>query len=541
LTHPIEQRDVTGAGRKVLLFVASSPSDLTETESTARALAARGHQVSVAYLYSGSFRSLHESSLAKLDAMHGAEPGFVTVAIDVDQSQHAKEKKIRGMIAVASIHSDAPDSSWSARVRAWIVRCGFGIAVNNLVVGLRTWMDNNGSLAVYHRYLNLVRRTRQALGRFLMRRFPELYAFLTTLQLLRIYQSYVTTFRVLLDQRPYQAIVVPEDVVGPVWPTLIKVGLQRHVPTLILPYTLANQEEAFTSLRTYETVQAKHNRLAACFFPKWRMKQAGYDLVRMPSGHVFVHECLRISPPDPWMMNSGNAQRIAVDSQASFDYFLRAGIPEKKLTITGSHSQDKLALILQDKTARLQALRSRLGLAGEKPLLLISGCPNQLAGEVPACEFATMKALAEHVGSVLQSLAPHYHLVVRPHPNYQEFGALLKGFGVHSSLLPTAELVPLCDLFVAFASATIRWASACGIPTINYDVFNYGYGDFAASKGVTTVSSSVEFFAVVADMKPDSPRYKERRTFAQTDAAYWSVMDGQGLQRIEAVLGELRC
>jgi hypothetical protein len=42
-------------------------------------------------------------------------------------------------------------------------------------------------------------------------------------------------------------------------------------------------------------------------------------------------------------------------------------------------------------------------------------------------------------------------------------------------------------------------------------------------------------------MKPDSPRYKERRTFAQTDAAYWSVMDGQGLQRIEAVLGELRC
>lgn len=536
MTSSTEESLVKEVGPKVLLFVASSPSDLTETESTARALARRGHQVSVAYLYPGSSKHLHLSSLAKLDTMHGAEPGLMTVSIDVDQIQHAKEEKIRNRFATGLEHVNTHVARLSGQARGWFNRHSF-----KLMFALRTWMDKNGSLAVYHRFLAVMRSIRRALGLFMMRRLSVLYALISTLQLLRIYRSYIATFQVLLDQRPYQVIVVPEDVVGPVWPTLIKVGLQRHIPTLVLPYTLANQEEAFTSLRTYETVQTKHNRLAAYFFPKWRMKQGGYDLVRMPAGHVFVHEWLRISPPDPWMMNSGYAKKIGVDSQASFDYFARAGIPKEQLTITGSHSQDQLASILQDKAMRLQALRSQLGLVGDKPLLLISGCPNQLAGDVPACEFKTMQALAEHVGQALQSLAPNYHLVVRPHPNYQEFGAMLKAFGVPSSLVPTAELVPLCDLFVAFASATIRWASACGIPTINYDVFNYGYGDFAASKGVTTVSNSAEFVALMAEMKPDSPLYKERRTFARSDAAYWSVMDGQGLRRIETVFNELRC
>ena len=271
------------------------------------------------------------------------------------------------------------------------------------------------------------------------------------------------------------------------------------------------------------------------------MTQGQYDLVRMPAAHVFVHEWLGLSPPDPWMMNSGYSKRICVDSQASFDYFSRAGIPTEQLTITGSHSQDQLASVLREKELRLQALRSQLGLVGEKPVLLVSGCPNQLAGEVPACEFESMQALAEHVGGALKSLEPYYHLVVRPHPNYQEFGSMLQAFGVPTSLAPTAELVPLCDLFLAFASATIRWASACGIPTVNYDVFNYGYGDFAASKGVTTVSTSTDFLALMADMKPESKRYRELCSFAQTDAAYWSVMDGQGVQRIEAVLNELSC
>lgn len=525
--------------RKVLLLVASSPSDLTELESTAKALVERGNEITLAYFYSGGSRQAHVSSLQKLKALHDTAAGLLTVAVDVDQSTQIKLSKLHAVSAAPAEPQAEVVDTWSSKARAWAVSLNIGVSFNNQVVRLRTWMQKNGSLAWYHAYLNLVRRSRQRVSKFMMLRMPLPYAAIAMLQLLRIYKSYASMFDTLLAQKSYHAILVPEDVVGPFWPVLIKAGLARAIPTVILPYTLANQEEAFKSLRGVPDFQTQYNRLAARLFPKWRMKQDGYDIVRMPAGHVMVHEWLGISPPDPWMMNSGRARKICVDSQATFDYFQRAGIPAKKLKVTGSVGQDTLARVLHAKAAGLEALRGELGLEGRKPLLLLSGCPNQLAGDVPRCEFATMREVAAHIGEALTALAADYHLVVRPHPNYLEFGELLKAHGVAVSLTPTAQLVPLCDLFIAFASATIRWAAACGIPTINYDIFNYGYSDFAATKGVTTVSAPEEFVALVASMKPDSETYRQVRSRSQTDAAYWSVMDGKGLERIEAVIHQV--
>jgi hypothetical protein len=147
-----------------------------------------------------------------------------------------------------------------------------------------------------------------------------------------------------------------------------------------------------------------------------------------------------------------------------------------------------------------------------------------------------MRAVAQHLGEALRPLADHYHLGVRPHPNYPEFGGFMQSQGVAVSLLPTAQLVPLCDLFIAFASATIRWAAACGIPTVNYDIFHYGYSDFAANKGVATVSGPDEFTGMLAQLYPGSASYREARARSESDAAYWSVMDGRGLERIEEVI-----
>jgi hypothetical protein len=530
---------LAGPARKVLLLVASSPSDLTETESTARALARRGHDVTLAYFYAGSSRQVHMSSLEKLSVLHGAELGLQTVAVDVDQSQQVNQAKMAAAAHQPGERVAAPEQPWSVRVSSRIKSFKCGELFSRQWIRLRRWMEGNGSLARYHGFLRVVRAARERVRKFMMIRMPAPYAMIVTLQLLRIYKSYATMFDSLLAQRNYQVILVPEDVVGPFWPSLIKMGLRRKIPTVILPYTLANQEEAFKSLRVVPDFQTQYNRLAAYLFPKWRMKKEGYDIVRMPAGHVFAHEWLGLAPPDPWMMNSGKAKMICVDSQASHDYFVRAGIGKKRLTVTGSVSQDSLARGLQNKVAGLEALYAELGLRAGKPLLLLSGCPNQLAGEVPHCEFASMREVAAHVGGVLKSVAKDYHLVVRPHPNYLAFGEFLKAHGVATTLTPTAELVPLCDLFIAFASATIRWASACGIPTINYDIFNYGYGDFAASKGVVTVSNAVDFESLVASMKPGGPHHTEVRTLSQTDAAYWSVMDGKGLQRIEEVIHQV--
>jgi hypothetical protein len=530
--------------QRPLLLVASSPSDLSELEGTARALVQRGNEVMVAYFYAGSSVHIHASSRSKLTVLAEDSGGSLkAVAIDVDQSHQHKQAIIKDGASTQSKPADATreQKAWIVQLRIRMRAFKSAFAFSKGWRALRGWMEKNGSLARYHAFLHAMRATRRRLSKFTMVRMSILYAVISTLQLLRIYRSYAAMFNALLEQKNYCAIVVPEDVVGPFWPVLIKAALRHKVPTVILPYTLANQEEAFKSLCIQEDFQTKHNRSAAYRYPKWRMKRDGYDIVRMPAGHVFVHQWLRIAPPDPWMMNSGRAKTICVDSQASFDYFLRAGIPRSKLKVTGSVSQDSLASVLAVKELGLSELRSELGLKGQKPMLLISGCPNQLAGAVPQCEFVSMRHVADHLGQALTALADHYHLVVRPHPNYLEFGEFLKEHGVACSLKPTAQLVPLSDLFIAFASATIRWACACGIPTINYDIFHYGYDDFSKNKGVFTVSASVDFVRTVASMTPGSAAFEAARSASKADAGYWSVMDGRGLERIEQAIREAKC
>ena len=355
-----------------------------------------------------------------------------------------------------------------------------------------------------------------------------------------VYRRFAAFFAFQIETFRADALLIPEDIVGNLWPVAIRAGHNAGVPTIVLPYTLANKEEALQSLRREKYFQAKRNRITAVLYPRWRLAEQGADLVRLPSSHILSHEWLGISPPDPWMMNSGFADVIAVDSPASFAYFRAGGIPAEQMREVGSPSQDDMFRLRANRATQIAKLRTELPLSGDKPVLLLSGCPDQLSASVPFSEFSTTADVAAFVGESLQPLAEHYHLIVRPHPNYPDFGPLLERFGFRSTMLPTASLVPLADLFVAFASATIRWAIACGVPTVNYDVFHYGYGDFAAAKGVASISASGQFRDLVRSLTPGSPALAALAAQAKHDSAHWGLMDGRGIERIEQEIQRAR-
>jgi hypothetical protein len=86
-------------------------------------------------------------------------------------------------------------------------------------------------------------------------------------------------------------------------------------------------------------------------------------------------------------------------------------------------------------------------------------------------EFASYPEAIEFVMKTLVAL-PGCNVVVRLHPrvNY-EAHRFVEQWGATITQRDTASLVPLCDLYVASVSATIRWALACGIPVINYDLY----------------------------------------------------------------------
>lgn len=507
------------------LLIGLRPSDLVEIADTARALAGAGHRVTLLYLYAGTEIEAHRETLQLLTQMSaGAVPGLTAIALDM-LAIH------RGAFDAAQPIAQVIDQVTSGAIDIGVPP-SLPVAPGLTAKVVRRLRDPRGTaevlISLVPAFLRLARHIPLGLWTHavaLARRSQD-----ATL----VYRRFGSFFARAIEQWAITAVVVPEDIVGPVWPVLVAAAHSRGVPVIVCPYTLANQQEAVQSLKSEPAFQASANPIAIHLHPEWRFKDGDVDLVRLPSEHILAHHELGITPPDPWMMNSGYADRILVDSAASFDYFRAAGIPADRMRVAGSVSLDRMHRLRLDRDSQLETLRAQLGLAGAKPLLLISGCPDQLSAKVPFCEFANMDEVARYVGESVAELSGHYHLVVRPHPNFTAFAERLAPFGIVQSLAPTASLVPLADLFIAFASATIRWSMACGIPAVNYDVFHYGYGDFITARGVATVDGSGEFRAFVRSLTPGSPNVTALAERARADSARWGVMDGKGLERIEA-------
>jgi hypothetical protein len=201
------------------------------------------------------------------------------------------------------------------------------------------------------------------------------------------------------------------------------------------------------------------------------------------------------------------------------------------MKVVGAAYDDQLAAFVGDKDQQLALLRVELGITSDKPLLVIGGCPDQ-TGSCPNFEFKDMTEFAARLAEALTALKDDYVMVVRPHPNYPELGNMLSPYGIQSTEIDTARLVALSDLYVAFASATIRWAIACGVPTINYDVFQYDYDDFKQVAGVVTVMSYDRFKTTLATMRRNDPERAKLAESARRDAPRWGQLDGKSLDRI---------
>ena len=519
-----------------LLAITSRASDFVELSELAVELDRRGHHVRLLHVYPESARVYHESTFAAVVALHEEHPGIEAECVQVETISKPRRAKSR----------EGKDAAVAKRGPPRALRQRMLYAIG-MFLARHSPRNHRYFQRLPHRGQELVSRV--AAGFVALLRMilypgvtarivapPAVKQLLMALPMLRFYRRFLVFFTAEIRAHGIEALLLPEDVVGYTWPVAIKAGHNLGIPSLVFPYTLANRQEPLRSLRDEPLFQTRNSPAVPRLFPKWRWKDADVDLIRMPFEHIYAHEFLRVAPPDPWTMNSGYSNRICVDSPAAYDFFKEAGIPESKMEVTGSASQDRMHALKVRKAEALAQLRRELALDGEKPLLLVSGCPEQLTGPVPACEFRTMSEIAAFVGQCLQPLGERYHLVVRPHPNYSQFGAMLEPFGFANTQRPTASLVPVADLFIAFASSTIRWAISSGVPTVNYDVFHYGYGEYAEAGGVLSLQKKDDFRVETARLLPASAAYRELAARIAADSARWSMMDGHCVDRIEAAI-----
>lgn len=310
------------------------------------------------------------------------------------------------------------------------------------------------------------------------------------------------------------------------------------IPTAIIPFTIADELEPLEGLyrdSRFNSGEDVFNKLAAIRYPHWYHAYRDTGLVRRPGVIALAAEAVGSAPPSPWILNSTRADAIAVESTKMLDHYRSVGIPESQLVLTGSVMDD--VLLSAQKMAADR--KHRLGLRPDKPVLLCSFPPNQLDPPRPECEIQDYRLLIQYWMEELGRLKD-WQVVVKPHPVMEEADIdYLREFPVTVSEAETADLIPLCDLYNTSVSSTIRWALACGKPVLNFDVFRYGYRDFAKEPAVVTVSSLLEFSREVQQLATNPARFDHLREPASAAAPNWGMLDGLSSRRIGELFSAL--
>jgi len=351
---------------------------------------------------------------------------------------------------------------------------------------------------------------------------------------------------VLLIQK-YQPtlLIICEENVGYASHIPIRISRARNIPTVVIPYTIANATEPAEFF--YNSVEHKIsgsiiNQLVAKKYPHWVYEHRGRKLLRLPAATIIPMEQSGYSPAHPWKINSEETTFIAVENERMLEYYRNEGLPEERLILSGALYDDVLA----ESARRSDEMRNRLivelGLNAELPLLLCALPPSQFPRD---CEFAEYGSLVSFWMETL-SQVKGWNVIVRPHPRLTEEEIdQLKPFGVKISNWDTASLIPLCDLYVASVSATIRWAIACGKPVVNYDVYQMNYDDYKNVDGVINVFSKSDFRDTINRLTSDRGYHKKISALQHEEMSRWGRLDGKSSERImqlfdDVISGKIR-
>jgi hypothetical protein len=347
----------------------------------------------------------------------------------------------------------------------------------------------------------------------------------------------------LLSAVKPRLLVLGGDMAGYDTSLFIKLAREREVPTLIVPSTMSNgleQAEVYFEDPNYH-VRGWSGHLIAALFPKWVRSHKGKRLFRCPPGRLLAMELAGLAPPQPWIFNSGFADAIAMESQAMIDYYADAGMSHDRMVLTGSLSDDAMARTLARAPALRAELCRQLGLDPDRPLILMALLPDflYLPGGRPQCDFQDYEKLVDFWIDSLGELKG-CNRIVALHPSVDvESMRHIERCGVRIGRWRTADMVPLCDVYVASISSTIRWAIACGKPVVNYDVYRYRYTDFAGVPGVLSMEDQEPFTATLRRLAADGEYRRSIAEAQQSVASRWGLLDGRVGDRMLSLVERL--
>lgn len=379
-----------------------------------------------------------------------------------------------------------------------------------------------------------------------MRRRPLLRALLdwlhglvTTLLYLPLLVRRRRRLRKLIHERNIKLMLLAEENAAYQTNLAVLEARRAGAASIVIPYTIANATEA--AEHAYDThrlwVRGPLSRLIARLYPKWTFRYRGRRLLFMPALRILATELLRLAPPDPWMINSGFADAIAVESPFMREYYRTNGIPESRLVLTGSVSDDLLFHARKNVTQGKQQLAIKYHVDPDKPLLLTAFPPPWFPR--PGCDFADYPSLMEFWLGALRAVQG-WNSLISLHPGIsKEDRERIAEFGIPVAQENVVALLPLCNAYVASISATIRWAIALGIPVLNYDVYKYQFHDYDTAAGVMTIEIKEDFLYTLKMLTSDNNYFQDAMNCQRDCQKDWGMLDGRCGERLLGLIERL--
>lgn len=359
-----------------------------------------------------------------------------------------------------------------------------------------------------------------------------------------IYMRYIweaSSVRCFIEHEKPAILILAEESVGYTTSIWTKTAHYAKIPSVVIPYTVSNAFEAAETFfnNNAHSLERWDNRLISLLYPRWVFRYNGRDLLRLPAPYVLAAELLGLAPPSPWIPNSGYADAIIAESEFMEDYLIRAGLPESKLISTGTLDHDLLARNLENASALRDALYEELGLEPRLPMILCALPPDQHIAGRSESDFITYQDMVEFwIGSL--SEVEGYNVVIKLHPRMKlDEMRYIEKLGFKITPRDTSYLIALCDIFVASVSATIRWAIACGKPTLNYDCYRYRYNDYIDAGGVITVEEKRDFVTVLHKLAENPAFHRKIASKQEACMNRWGNLDGKAGERMIQLLNRI--
>lgn len=347
----------------------------------------------------------------------------------------------------------------------------------------------------------------------------------------------------MLDELRPALVILPEENMFYGHLLLLHAARSRGIRSCVVPFTIVNTlewAEAFWGVRAFHCRKLRNIPFARAF-PHWVLHHRGRALI-LPPEHIMVAEHFGIVPDNPWLINSGPTDAIAVESEFMYDYYRRAGIRESKLHRTGAVADDQLFQLVADRAKGRARLLEELGIRATGKIILVGLPPDQFpGGKRRHCEFDRYEDLIRFmVQAAVEAAAPGDAVLVNLHPRVDEQSvAFVEALGARIVRQPIDTLVPVCDLYIAVASATIRLGLSCGVPVVNYDAYVYCYDDYRDLPGVMQVQRRSDYRKVLFSLLRDPAHYEQVRRAQAETAARKCLVDGRAGERMLALFDSL--